>query len=190
MTQEIEIEYKNLLTEKEFHKLLRYLPFPESGEIQTNFYFETADFSLRENKCALRIRKKNGVYRLTLKEPHPNGLLETHDSLTKEEAQKWISGQIVPKPHTTEQLKKKGISPEDLKCYGNLTTDRREANYKNVLIVLDYSTYNNKNDYEFELEADSEELGKAMFDSILRELDIKKRETPNKIQRFFNSFSG
>ncbi|PAV29180.1 adenylate cyclase [Virgibacillus profundi] len=187
MTQEIEIEYKNLLTKEEFNRLLYNLPFPEYSETQTNYYFETKDFTLKENGCALRIREKNGKYKLTLKEPHPQGLLETHDALTKQEAHSWINGNIVKKEHTTKQLTEKGISPENLIYYGSLTTERREVKYNNVLLVLDYSKYNGHSDYELELEAPTEAIGLEAFNSLLTEHQIHKKETPNKIKRFFST---
>ncbi|WP_212685903.1 CYTH domain-containing protein, partial [Salmonella enterica] len=83
MAQEIEIEFKNLLTEEEYLKLLSNLPFPKYSQTQTNYYFETEDFSLKAHGSALRIREKNGNYTLTLKETHELGLLETHDALTE-----------------------------------------------------------------------------------------------------------
>lgn len=187
MAQEIEIEYKNLLTMEEFNRILTHLPFPEHGETQINYYFETKHFSLKENGCALRIREKKGQYKLTLKEPHPQGLLETHDTLTKQEALDWIEGNNVPKRHTTKQLTAKDILPEDLIYYGNLTTERRELKYNHVLVVLDYSTYNGIFDYELEVEAPSEAVGTETFDALLKQFHIKKRNTPNKIKRFFQS---
>src|SRR5699024_2293642 len=96
MSQEIEIEYKNLLTKQEFDYLLGHFPFPQNSQKQTNFYFETENFSLKENGAALRIREKDGHYRLTLKEPHPDGLLETHDPLTEAEAMNWLQGNKEP----------------------------------------------------------------------------------------------
>lgn len=190
MTQEIEIEYKNLLTKEEFDRLSRSLPFPKNSDSQTNYYFETRDFSLKKKGCALRIREKNGEYNLTLKEPHPEGLLETHDSLTRQEAHDWIDGNIKAKEHTAKQLAFKGIILEDLVYYGSLTTERRELYDENVLIVLDYSTYNGKADYELELEAPSQDIGIKAFDSLLITHNIKKRPTPNKIKRFFQTLSG
>ncbi|MFC2949913.1 CYTH domain-containing protein [Virgibacillus sediminis] len=189
MAQEIEIEYKNLLTKDEFQRLLARLPFPESGSTQTNHYFETADFDLKEHGSALRIREKGGKYRLTLKEPHADGLLETHDDLTKEEADGWLEGNIIAKPHVAGQLKEKGIRHEDLKYCGSLATNRREIEYEGVLLVLDHSTYNRREDYELELEAPSKELGTARFEQLLKEHQIKRRNTPNKIQRFFESLN-
>lgn len=188
MTQEIEIEYKNLLTKQEFNRLLYGIPFPEHGKTQTNYYFETNDFKLKANGSALRIREKNGDFRLTLKQPHPDGLLETHDELTKEEARNWLDGQISAKSNTEKQLWALGISPGDLIFYGSLKTERREtAPSDQVLLVLDYSTYNGESDYELELEATSIAAGKQAFQSLLNSYSIPERETPNKIKRFFSS---
>lgn len=189
MTQEIEIEYKNLLTKKEFNYLLDSLPFPDESLKQTNFYFETKDFSLKENGSALRIREKDGHYRLTLKEPHPEGLLETHDTLTTNEAMDWLDGSNIAKEHTTKQLNKMNISPQDLIYYGSLITHRREINYRQVLLVLDYSIFNGKTDYELELEAPNETIGLETFNTILTANQIPKRKAANKIQRFFASLS-
>jgi len=186
MSQEIEIEYKNLLTRDEFDRLLQHLPFPSTAKKQINYYFETEDFVLAKNKCALRIREKNGKYVLTLKEPHEDGLLETHDELSREEAVSWIQGTIIPKPNIARQLKLKNISLNELVYFGELATARRETEYENVLIVLDYSTYNGTEDFEFELEAPTVSVGKKTFHSILQQFNIPERATPNKIERFFN----
>ncbi len=58
MSQEIEIEYKNLLTKDEFNSLLSNLSFPRKGQVQINYYFETADLALRNKLSALKIKKK------------------------------------------------------------------------------------------------------------------------------------
>ncbi|WP_343042451.1 CYTH domain-containing protein [Ornithinibacillus caprae] len=185
--QEIEIEFKNLLTKPEFDRILNRLPFPEKADKQTNFYFETMDFSLRKNKSALRIRQKNGNYRLTLKEPHPDGLLETHDHLTVEEANEWLNGNCIPKENILKQLNQINVSLQDLKYFGSLTTERREYKDNGIIYVLDYSTYNNQEDYELEIEAIHKKEGIQAFHSLLEELHIPQRETANKIQRFFST---
>lgn len=187
MAQEIEIEYKNLLTEDEYKRLLRELNFPEKAVLQENYYFETTDFQLKQKQSALRIRKKNGNYVLTLKEPHPEGLLETHDMLTIEEADSWFNGKPVVKEHTGKQLEKLGISMDELHLFGSLHTERREITYQNVLLVLDYSQYHHTSDYELELEAKSQSEGIAVFKTLLSAYQIPSRDTPNKIERFFQS---
>ena len=188
LAQEIEIEFKNLLTKEEFERLLVTLDFPEKSQTQINHYFETKDFRLSKEACALRIREKNGQYQLTLKEPHPEGLLETHDTLTEQEALNWLQGNIIVKEHTKKQLEQLNIQIGNLVYYGSLTTERRQVHYKDVLIVLDYSSYNGHSDYEFELEAPSREIGLQTFNTLLNENSIIIKETPNKIQRFFSTY--
>jgi len=181
------MEYKNLLTESEYTRLQEGLPFPENAQLQVNHYFETAGFALKELGCALRIREKNGAFTSTLKEPHPQGLLETHDALSDEEAEQWFNGNITLKNNIAERMAANNIHAEDLTYYGSLTTRRRELDYKNVLLVLDYSTYHGNDDYELEIEAQSETAGLKAMNDIMKDFSIDKRYTPNKIQRFFNS---
>lgn len=187
MAQEIEIEYKNLLTKDEFDRLLTNLPFPRDSQIQTNYYFETEDFALRQQLSAIRIREKNGNYQLTLKEPHPDGLLETHDMLTEKESFSWLHGNIIVKKNVFKQLDNLNISYKDLIYFGKLKTERREVNYENVLIVLDISSYNGQVDYEFELEAPHKEIGEKIFHQLLHQHQITIKNTPNKIERFFTT---
>ncbi|MYL32218.1 CYTH domain-containing protein [Pontibacillus yanchengensis] len=188
MSQEIEIEFKNLLEENEYEQLAQTLPFQKEQRFsQTNYYFETNSFDLREKKCALRIRKKNDTWTATLKEPHPKGLLETHDTLTEEEAQGWMNNEPAPAPNIKDRLANFGIDFSSLQFKGALTTERMETEYMDTLIVLDRSHYNNVTDYEFELEAKEKQHGQTVFKDILHQFDIPERETPNKIKRFFQS---
>lgn len=189
MAQEIEIEFKNLLTKAEFNHLLDAYAFPKDAHTQTNFYFETEDFRLKDKHSALRIREKNDNYTLTLKEPYEDGLLESHDALTKQEATAWIEGNPVAKEFTSKQLAKLNIPEEDFKYYGSLQTERREINFDNVLLVLDYSKYNQQEDFELELEADNFKTGKQIFEEILNKHQIPTRKTPSKIERFFHSLT-
>ncbi|MEI3597523.1 MULTISPECIES: CYTH domain-containing protein [unclassified Oceanobacillus] len=185
MAQEIEIEFKNLLTKAEFDTLLETFPFPKEPFKQTNHYFETEDLRLKKQRSALRIREKNGEFTLTLKEPFGDGLLETHDKLTQKEAASWLNGKPVAKANIGKRLEQLGIEFRDLKYFGDLTTERREYENKDTLYVLDYSMYNNQDDYEFELEAKNRAEGEKVFKWVLETNHIPLRQTPNKIERFF-----
>lgn len=186
--QELEIEFKNLLTKEEFYHLLASYPFPPDGETQINYYFETKDKSLQRQLAALRIREKNNQYKLTLKEQLEDAVLETHDQLTREEAHTWLQGKIIPKPNITKQLMKMNIDQEKLEYFGSLTTKRRELKLNNVLLVLDISTYNGHKDYELELEAQSKIVGLNHFHSLLNKHHIPQRKTQTKIERFFSTY--
>jgi uncharacterized protein YjbK len=186
MAQELEIEYKNLLTKEEYELLLTRLPFP-NGQEQINYYFETPDLRLRTMGSALRIRKKKDLYQLTLKQPYQDGLLETHDELTDEEAREWMNGNPIPKEYTTKQLNNMGIEVSDLQYYGSLLTTRREYKEKGIIYVLDHSKYHDQEDFELEIEAPDKESGMKAMDNILHTFGIVKKDTPNKIARFFQS---
>lgn len=185
MSQEIEIEYKNLLTKDEFIQLQQDLCFPSSSVEQTNYYFETKNFDLKKHGSALRIRKKQGRYQLTLKQPHEEGLLETHDDLTELEFQKWIQGEVIQKPFTTKQLNEMNISPTNLTYAGYLTTYRIEIEFNGTQLVLDHSNYLGAEDFELELEASTKEHGEKVFHELLSKYNIPIRQTPSKIERFF-----
>ncbi len=190
MSQEIEIEFKNLLTQTEYEQLTEELPFDTDNRFtQTNYYFETEAFDLKERGCALRIRKKKDSWTATLKEPHVDGLLETHDTLTEEEVRAWMNDEPSPAPNIDLRLKNMGLSFSDVQFKGALITERMEVPYKDTLLVLDRSHYNQQTDYELELEAKEKEHGEHVFNEILEQYSISKRETPNKIQRFFSTVS-
>lgn len=188
MAQEIEIEFKNLLTEAEYRRLEDFFNIKDTkANPHTNHYFETENFDLKNKHAALRIREKDNYFQLTLKEPHQDGLLETHDTISAEEAAAWINNDIIPKPQVAVQLNQLGIDFTALRYGGTLTTERKEVNYKDTTVVLDYSTYNGKEDYELELEAYDKDEGEKVFNQLLEELEISRKQTPNKIQRFYST---
>ncbi|TDL80629.1 CYTH domain-containing protein [Peribacillus frigoritolerans] len=186
MTQEIEIEYKNLLTKEEFSRLADFFHIADHDfKHQDNHYFDTPEFHLKERGAALRIRFKNGRYVLTLKEPAPVGLLETHQEITAEQASELISSaSSLPKGKVLEQIHSLGIHSGNISFFGTLSTNRAEKTYKNGLIVLDHSRYINKEDYEIEYEVLDAEEGLLAFRELLASQQVPLRKTPNKIKRF------
>ena len=188
MTQEIEIEYKNLLTKQEFDKLTDFFGFTKDAfKLQENHYFDTPDFQLKASGAALRIRFKNGSYVLTLKEPAKIGLLETHQQLNKEEAEGLLNSNERLKEGTiTRQLQNLGVNSDNLRFFGTLSTSRAEKNTDEGLIVLDHSRYLNKEDYEIEVEVTHAEEGFRSFQNLLASHQIPVRKTPNKIKRFYD----
>lgn len=188
MSQNIEIEFKNLLTEEEFTQLQNVLNIPSSlFTKQINYYFDTQAFFLKENGCALRIRLKNGKYELTLKEPHPDGLLETNQQIPNSEAIKMLEdNRIIPGP-VREKLEMLGLPMNELQLFGALTTERAEKEYEEGLLVLDYSSYLNQTDYEVEYEVNDFERGKDIFTKFLSQLHIPIRPTKNKVRRLYEA---
>ncbi|WP_369683966.1 CYTH domain-containing protein [Evansella sp. LMS18] len=187
MHQEIEIEFKNLLTEQEYNLLFEQLNNgKEVAKKQVNYYFDTVEMLLKENKSALRIRKKGGEYVITLKEPHPEGLLETHQKCTETEAINAMETGNIPEGQVTEQIRKlTSISEPQFNYLGELSTERLEIQGQDGLIVLDKSDYLGKTDYELEFETTARTAGEAAFKRLLKKFDIPQRKTRNKIERFY-----
>lgn len=187
MRQELEIEFKNILSEDEYHQLLSAFSIGEDKKvIQENFYFDTTEFSLKNLGAALRIREKEGTYTLTLKQPVRRGLLETHQVLTLKEAEQMLDGGPIIPGEVSSILKTLSINPIDVTFFGSLKTKRAEVEYKNGLLVLDKSYYLNWIDFEVEYEVTDEENGKVIFKDLLNQYNIPLRKTDNKIRRFYN----
>lgn len=188
MSKEIEIEYKNLLTKNEFELLKNRFTISQEDFIsQENHYFDTLTFSLKAQQSALRIRKKQDMYILTLKQPLEQGLLETHQSITKEQAAFLINGGSLKKIEGEIQAAVilMGIDPAAIKYLGSLKTDRAEVRDGENILVLDHSFYLNHEDYELEYEVKEPIQGKQRFLEILKQNEIPLRPTKNKILRFF-----
>lgn len=188
--QELEIERKNLLTKEEYVRLIDGLSLANTTpEKQINHYFETVDFQLKKTGSALRIREKNGRFVLTLKEPQGDGLLETHEGLTQEEAEEIIHGIGEIKPAIAKRITALGVSLDALAYGGTLETNRIEVNQDDVLVVLDESHYLGHIDYELEIEGPSLNVTETRLNDLLNRFSITKKETPNKIARFYAALS-
>ncbi|KON89411.1 hypothetical protein AF332_23080 [Sporosarcina globispora] len=183
----IEIEFKNIITKEEFSSLMEFLDVrDEDFSEQENHYFDTPDFLLKAKGSALRIRQKNGSFELTLKQPHPEGLLETNENLTESEAAEMIRTGKIPAEQIQQSIVGLGIKTDKLQYFGTLSTKRAEKEYKKGLAVLDHSSYLNKEDFEIEYEVNNRYEGELTFLNLLKQLNIPVRKTENKIKRFYN----
>lgn len=185
MAQEKEIEKKNLLTAEEFKQLCQTFQIhPEDFYWQANTYFDTPDFQLKAKRSALRIRKKEGQYELTLKQPAKECLIETNQQLDVSEADYIITTGRLPEGEVKSALTIH-IGDEKITALGTLQTKRAETPYKTGTLFLDHSLYLNTEDYEIEIEGERMATVHDMLDEILQTHNIPYRSTPNKIQRFF-----
>lgn len=186
VTKEIEIEAKNLVTEQQFHLICEQFSLTASDfKTQVNYYFDTKDYSLKKKRTALRIRKKDNSFELTLKQPNEVGLLETNEPLSEEEAKLMIHEQILPNGEVNKIIQSL-INNERLYLIGELVTERAEIAYKNGTLVFDKSTYLNKTDYELEFEGEDEEEVENIFSELLQKYNIERLPAKNKIARLFD----
>ncbi|CAM3769366.1 CYTH domain-containing protein [Mesobacillus thioparans] len=186
MSQNIEIEFKNMLTEEEFNFLANYFKLePEHFKKQINHYFDTPSFSLKEKGSALRIREKGNAFEMTLKQPAKQGLLETNQNLSADQAEQSLKTGKLPEGEVRDAVSNLISDIEHLQYFGSLTTVRAEVEYKEGLLVLDHSYYLNTEDFELEYEVTNESEGFRNYSNLLTELKIPVRQTDNKIKRFY-----
>ncbi|MEI2368135.1 CYTH domain-containing protein [Niallia circulans] len=184
--QNIEIEFKNMLTKEEYELLLTHFQVGKEDLFeQENHYFDTSDFALKANHSALRIRKKKAEYELTLKQPHPDGLLETNKTLSKAESDDIFSTGKINDEQISSLLRNMNIDPASIIYFGSLRTIRAEKQIGNGLLVLDHSFYLKKEDYELEYEVSNRKEGEIYFQELLATLKIPVRKTKNKVRRFY-----
>ena len=186
MSQNIEREFKNMLTKEEFNQLKSHFQVKSSDFIkQENHYFDTLNFALKEKGCALRIREKKGRFEMTLKQPHPEGLLETNQILSDEQANVLLNGGQIMDGIVKAQITTLNVNTDDIQYFGSLITDRVEFPYLEGLLVLDFSSYLNVQDYEVEYEVSNRDIGESTFLNLLSKLNIPIRKSKNKVRRFY-----
>ncbi|MBC1494282.1 CYTH domain-containing protein [Listeria welshimeri] len=191
MVKELEIEFRNLLTKEEYDRLVENFRVKEDDFFeQTNYYLDTANFGLKERNSALRIRKVETQYQLTLKTPEARGLMETTQILGDDQATAIISGANIPVGQVRDMLKEIGINHEDLQVFGSLKTIRAEKDYKKGLLVFDKNFYSSISDFDLEYEVSDYDKGKEIFDKLLKEYQITNHPAENKVARFYNHIYG
>ena len=189
MSSELEIEFKNLVTLKEFTKMIDEFNIQKEDIVkQKNYYFDTPEFDIKNISCALRIRKKKGEYELTLKQPVKDGNWETNENLEEQAALQMIETGHLPDGEVKNKLKELNIDFDTLSCFGSLTTKRAEIDYLEGLLVFDNSSYLNKEDYEIEYEVTDKKKGEENFQKLMENFQIPLRLTENKIIRFYREY--
>ena len=186
MTIQKEIEFKNLLEKEEFDRLcLGFGLSTKNFHSQTNTYFDTIDFQLRNAMMGFRLRVVGDRNELTLKAPGENihTMLETTCKISANEREQILhTGSIqVSMYEEFHQL------PDELQAFGTLHTERAETPYQDGLLVLDRSHYLGHTDFEMEFEVTDLERGQQSFMDLLENYKIPKRLTAKKIARFMKA---
>ena len=186
MSQQMEIEFKNLLTKEEYTRLLTYFNIgPEQIVHQENHYFDTPNYDLKNAASGLRIRILPHHIECTLKERSSENVhLETTDMLTADIAAQMIRGLTFEAPSVEQRLLEMNVNIAELQLFGSLTTNRVELEYEGGLLVLDHSFYLQSEDYEVEYETNDEYTGFTIFQQFLTQHQIEKRYAKKKIARF------
>ncbi|AKG73358.1 CYTH domain-containing protein [Salinicoccus halodurans] len=184
--KELEIEFKNMLSGREYERLQEKYFSTAQPVVQTNFYIDTPNLEMRQNRLLLRIRDAEGSQVMTLKEPTEKGVMEYHGDVPSDlNFDRNIRTEELPEIIRGE-LSRLDIDTSQLKIYGALSTERREVPYKEGLLVLDRNTFLDQEDFELEYEVDNHDKGETRFVRLLEEAGIERRDEVTKSERFYN----
>ncbi len=185
MSQELEIEFKNLLSISEYNQFINYFNLEEKLPTkQKNIYFDTVCHELTNRVYALRARIKTDAIELTLKIPQTKGILEITDIISQAELGKLLNSNILPNGFVKSKLEEVKIT-SPLIHLATLVTYRREYKFDQFIIALDKSVYYDCTDYEIEVECENYQDGLNYFNQLLKQFSIPKRRTKPKILRAF-----
>lgn len=178
MTTNKEIEFKTFITENEYEKLIKEFDLENNIFAQTNYYFDTEDTKLMEEKTVLRIRKKGSSFKLTKKTRAEVGADETHLLIAKDKADDLLkngfNAEIIGLPYFVYNI-------------AELTTYRASTPYKDGILFLDKSVYYEHVDYEIEYEVDDVNQGHKDFVKFLDKHQIQFKESIRKSKRAYDN---
>lgn len=180
MINNLEVEYKILVTKEQFESLSALYP-KKTFIKQINTYYDTADYDLRNQKCALRIREKNNTFMITLKTPAALGHHE-YECFVDENTPRMFENSEIKNILNKLHIHKPVIE------IGSCTTKRAVVKTDKAELCFDINEYNNITDYEIEYEQTCEHDGIAEFNKILSQINLKfEKNCASKIKRTLNT---
>lgn len=178
----LEKELKCIITKDIYEKIKSEFDWDCTAE-QINYYYTDKNGVLRNNRIMVRVRAKDGVFKLQVK------LHKNSDSPLQicEETEYDIDGAPMTIPPETT-LKATGLDAGELVKMGGSVTLRSSLMWdKDTEICLDKTDYFDITDYEIEIEY-KDELKKELL-SRLKALGVMFNENSvGKFSRFLNRF--
>ena len=172
----MEYEARVMIGESEYLKIKE--EYLNTGRIcreftNKNTYFDSPDLYLTHHHMVLRIREIDDLEKeLTLKVKGEDGDIEiTHNIESEEEYQKILSGNI-NNLEIEKEISSRGGDIKSLGVITTLTTERVEVEFDDHLLVIDKNFYNNKVDFNLEVESTSRELAKEYLEKVISKYGI------------------
>ena len=169
----IEIEAKVLLSKKDYERLLANIPFNPQVTVQENYFLDSEDRELKKYGMLVRLRRREGRNKLTMKAPLSEGLLDKSQMLTDEETNALLENNIFPRGDILDFLEILHIDSARFQVLAELTTERYEGIYEGFEINISKNIYSGTVDYELECDSDSAFNSQNTLRSLCDHFDIK-----------------
>ena len=168
MKENLEIEYKMMVSKEEFETLRSLCP-EQTILIQRNVYYDCTP-STTLKKMAMRIRDLQDEHIFTLKIPTEQGVREIEMNLPENSVEAFNDPQI-------KELFESLDLHYPVHILAEMTTHRHLRVYPEGELCMDHSIINGKDDYEIEFEISQDaEKGKAFFMDLLKKAGLEYRE--------------
>lgn len=184
MQKDTDVEFKSLLTETEYLKLLDYFKNSKS-DVQTNHYFDTKRFSLKAINASLRVRERENL-ELTLKRKKGYNTDIKSVPISKKDFDNLVNTGVITDEAIASDVQAL-IKDQKLVNFLSLKTLRYYVPYGNGILNIDKSEYLGLCDYEMEYTGKSYHQGKADFIKIISDFGIQYKKSEKKIKRAFNA---
>ena len=169
----IEIEAKVLLSKKDYERLLANIPFNPQVKVQENYFLDSEDRELKKYGMLVRLRRREGRNKLTMKAPLSEGLLDKSQMLTDEETTALLENNIFPRGDILDFLEILHIDSARFQVLAELTTERYEGIYEGSENNTSKNTHTTTVDYELECDSDSAFNSQNTLRSLCDHFDIK-----------------
>lgn len=178
MEKKLEIEFKSEI-DYDAHLLIRdYFPF-KAPIFQENIYYDTKNEDFAKKGIMCRVRKIEDQFLLTVKEPHPDGIMEYEVNL---------DATIKDDLRSLEVLNLFDVNLEDLDVVTYSNTVRYEYEDVYGTWCLDITQFENHKDYEIEYELYHEEkAAQKHYLQTLKSIGIAYKEIEPKFVRALHS---
>ncbi|MCD8204814.1 MAG: CYTH domain-containing protein [Coprobacillus sp.] len=154
-----------------------------------NYYIDDASFTLESNKCYLRIRNEKNTLELTLKKYISDSeCVEISDNISETDFSLITESHILPAGEVSDALSEMGLNKLTFIKVGEMQTKRLELEREDYKIILDSNKYNEKSDYNLEVEAIDKELASTTLERLAEEYHFKiSKNYKSKYQRAVHS---
>ena len=176
----IESEFKVMLTEEQYKKLLTLYDF--NTIVQTNHYYDTDDLQMSARHITVRVRVLDGKFFLQMKLP-------TETNFSRVELEKELPK--IPETLSSDELKElSGVECPKVKHFGTLKTTRSIWKFDGGEVDLDRSEYFDKTDFELEIEFTDEQAARKVLSEIKEKVGISQTGDVcvGKVRRFLEEY--
>lgn len=174
----LEYEERVMINENQYSQIVKsYANFERKEIVNTNYYFDYEDLQLTNSGLVLRVRNINDqIYELTLKIKQENADVEINHPLTSNEFNDIISNVNIPDSEVLVKINSLNIDVDRLKLITTLKTERIEIQFPEYLFVVDKNYYNDKVDFNLEVESTSKKRAKTYLNQIISQFGIENKK--------------